>query len=148
MGNPSIAYSASGKVVGVLCRYDDDANTANTADVFIFDVATGTHIHSHSLNSDIPLSNDIWAHGESLRFATVDAKTITIWEVGFTSGATPTEVETPPALDDLDPTVPPCVDDDHRTARVRLLPASCRLALNFRDKVLVWDLRKSKCLLD
>ena len=144
VGNPSIAYSTNGKMVGVLCRYDDDANTA---DVFIFDVASGTHMHSHSLNSNIPLSNDIWAYGESLQFATASSTTITIWEVGFTSGTTPTEIETFPTPENFEPTVSPCMNNDHRTARVLLLPATCRLALAFEDKVLVWDVRNSKCLL-
>jgi len=148
VGNPSIAYSASGKVVGVLCRYDDNANTANTADVFIFDVATGTHIHSHSLNNVIPLSNDIWTHGEALRFATVNATTITIWEVGFTSGTTPTEIETLPTPENFGPTVSPYTINDYRTVRTLLLPSPCRLALAIEDRVLVWDVRNSKCLLD
>jgi len=108
------------------------------ASIFICDVASGVHTYSHSLDGDIPLRNDIWTHGESLRFATADATTITIWEVGFTSGTTPTKVETLPAPDDF---------NNSEYTGARFLPTLCRLALALEDKVLVWDARNSKCLL-
>ena len=92
-GNPSITYSANGTMVGVFCQYSGRTDT----DIIIRDVASGMYMHSHSLNHYIPLSRDIWNHGESLRFATVDKKTTTIWEIGFARDATPTEVETLPA---------------------------------------------------
>ena len=132
-GGPSITYSANGKMVGVLYQ-----SYYHTSDIVIFDVASGIHTHSHSLNDNVPPPNNIWTCGESLRFATADVTAITIWEVRFTSGATPTEVETFPAPDGFS-------DRWHR--EVWLLPAPCRLALASRDKVLVWDVQNSKYLL-
>ena len=133
-GKPSITYSANGKMVAVFCFYPHGPGTS----IFIFDVASGIHMHSHSLNNLTPLVGGIWTYGESLRFATVRlGSIITIWGVGFTSGATPTEVETLPA-----------VDGHHYTyGGFRLLPAPCRFALNFGGGVLVHDVRNSKRLL-
>ena len=134
-GDTSITYSADGKMVAVFHWHQ----FGSSANVFIFDVASGMHMHSHSLDDHTPLANGIWAYGESLRFATISKRTraITIWEVGFTSDATPTGVETLPAPDAY----------DNVYGSLELLPAPCRLALVFLDGILVWDVQNSKYLL-
>ena len=140
---PNMAYLASGKVVGVYRESEDWK-------IFICDVASGVLAHSHSpkntgwLKNTIWLNNLIWAHGESIRFVTADATTITIWEVGITSGATPTEVETLPTPDHF--------GDEGYVAQ--FLPGPCRIALyhgnrdRTRGRILVWDARRSKSLLE
>ena len=113
-----------------------------TTNLSICDVASGVYMHSHSLDGgEILLPNNIWTHGESLQFVTAGAETITIWEVGFTSGATPTEVGTLPILDGF--------PIDGRGVGVQFLPSPCRLAF-FTEEcgVQVWDARNSRCLLD
>ena len=95
VGLPSITYSANGKMAGVFYYHGGTA-----ASIFICDVASGVRMHSHSFNSGVPLSNQIWTHEESLRFATAEAAVITIWEVGFIVGGTPTKAETLLALDE------------------------------------------------
>ena len=132
-GDPSITYSANGQMVAVCFDY------RGTTKVFVCDVVSGVHVHSHSLDSNTLLSNNIWTHGESMRFATISRRTetITICEVGFTSGATLTEVEIFPAPDG---------HGDFRGSFL-LLPTPCRLALAFRGRVLVHDVRSSKSLL-
>ena len=130
----SITYSANGKMIGVYsCHYGDSKGP----NIFVCDVASGVLIYSHSLNNIGPLSRFTWTHGEFMRFATTNPTTITIWEVGFTSGAALTEVETLPAPNGV-------------SWGVQLLPAPCRLAIIPRDisGVLVWDVRNSKYLLD
>ena len=143
-GNPSITYSANGKMVGVFYRHYGNADIAT---IFICDVFSGTHMHSHSLNGHAPLSNDIWTHGEFLRFATAEATTITIWEVRFTSGAAPTEFETISVTNNVSPTVIFYMDTNKHGEEVRLPPAPCRLARVFMGEVRVWDARNSKYLL-
>ena len=134
-GTPSVTYSANGKIVGVYYCSD----SSNDSDVFTFDVASGALIQSYSINDTAPLSNLFWTHGESLRFATVDTVTITIWEVGFASGAARTEVETLPTPDGF----------DHEHKNVQLLPAPFRLALIRQGgRVQVWNARNSRYLLD
>ena len=137
---PSITYSANGKIVGVFYCDPDDSSYS---DIFICDVISGILIQSHSLNGTILLSYHTWTPGESLCFATVYAKAITVWEIVFTSGATPTEVETLPTPDGFD-------DFDNECTIVQLLPALCRLALIRWDlcQVLVWDARNSRYLLE
>ena len=135
-GISSITYSANRKMVGVYCWYDSGHA------VFILDVASGVHVHSHSPTNAIKHRNGIWTHGESFRFTTIDTTTITIWEVGFTSDAIPTKVETLPAPEDAAP-----VDEDEPEEYVQFLPALCRLALVSGDKVMVWDAQNSKYLL-
>jgi len=132
-----MVYSANGKMVGIFdWRPGYDVNTL-VCNIHMFDIAPGVYMHSHSFNACRPLSNNIWAHGESLRFATADAATITIWEVGFTLGATPMAVETLPAPDGL---------DSDLTA-VQLSPITCRLAHLIGGEVLIWDTRNSEYLL-
>ena len=130
---PSITYSTDGKMVGVFCQPLDGA-----VSIFICTVASGIYTHSHSLDVGAQLSGNIWAYGGSLRFTTADRTTITIWEVGFTPGAAPAVVKTLPAPDNL---------ADCKRIGIQLLPSLCRLAIAYRDKVLVWDVWNSRCML-
>jgi len=141
---PSITHSANGNMIGVRCRYSVDGYT-----ILVFDVASGVYMHSHSPTSSTPHANGIWTHGESLRFITVGVKAITIWELGFTSYAIPTEVETLPAPEDIDFRSFYSWWDEDRTAEyIQFLPTPCRLALVWFGKVKVWDVQNSKSLLD
>jgi hypothetical protein len=150
---PSITYSANGKLVGIFYWHEGYVNTSS---VIVCDVASGIYVDSYSLNGSIPLSNNIWTHGESLRFATADATAITIWEVGFISGGTPTEVETFPAPDNIGPTIfsvgslyPQFTSSPNNIwPSIQFLPTSFLLSLTFMDRVLVWDVQNSRCLLD
>ena len=132
----SIAYSTDGKMAGVL--YYDYLRLRHSG-IFVIDVTSHMLVHSHSLNDTRPLSKRIWTHGESLRFATADATTITIWEVGFTSSATPTKVKTLPAPVDFDGKHP----ED-----TQLHPAPFRLAFVSRERILIWDAQNSRYLLE
>ena len=51
-------------------------------------------MHSYLLDNGVHHVDSVWSLGESLQFATWHGKTISIWEVGFMSGAAPVEVET------------------------------------------------------
>ena len=134
---PSITYSANGKMVGA--SYSRPGYS-NGCDIIVYDVASSARLHYHSFNHTVLLSSCIWNHGESLRFATVDPITTTIWEVGPTPGATPMEVEAHPA--------PP--DFDGECEEIELLSIPFRLAFVSRDRtrVLVWDFQDSRCLLE
>jgi len=126
---PSIAYSANGKMIGVRCRGDKV--------ILIFDIASGVHIHSHSTASSLSVKNNIWTHGESFRFMTIHMETITIWEVGSTSDAGPTKVET--ITLDVVPT--------KSYGGVTFLLTPSRIAVNLQGEVLVWDAQNYKLLL-
>jgi len=128
--SPLITYSANGKMIGARCQRDNV--------ILIFDIASATQMHSYSTASSIVHTDDIWAHEELFRFTTVDPKTITIWEVGFTSDAGPTRVEILPAPENI---------DFGPELYIKFLPAPCRLALGLRGEVMVWDVQNSKYLL-
>ena len=133
----SITYSANGEMVGVACYRPNYLD--RSINIFVYDVASGVPMHSHSLDDAVPLGEHIWTHGKSLRFATTNATTITIWEIGFIPDATPAEVKTLPAPVDF---------DDERPEEAQLHPAPCRLAFVSRGRILVWDVRNSRYLLD
>ena len=100
-----------------------------------------------SVSSNSQVSNNIWTHGESLRFATVGLTTITIWEVGFTSETSPTEVETLSVPDSVRSAIPSHIDYSDLTERVQFLPTSYRLGIVHDGKVLVRDVQNSATLL-
>ena len=130
----SVTYSADGKMIGVLFL----PHPLKDSSIFIYDVTSGTLVHSHSIGS-ANLLGHIWTHGESLRFATFYATIITTWEVGFTSGATPTKVET----------LPFPVDFDEVSLRdSQIYPTLSRLSSVSSGRIIVWDIRNSRKLLD
>jgi hypothetical protein len=133
--NPSITYSADGKMVAVLHWYYDQ----ECINISICDIASSVYMHSHSLKTNDP-PNAIWTHGGSLQFTAIHEQTVAIWEVGFISGCIPTKVKTIP----VDQMVFPC---PKYVIQVLLLPTPCRLALDFGSQILVWDVQNSKCLL-
>ena len=132
----SVIYSADGKMIGVLFLLG--RHHPKGSSIFIHDVTSGVLVHSHSTRSPDQLAH-IWTHGESLRFMILYATTITIWEVGFTLGATPTKVETLPSPVNLNET--PLV-------YTQFHPALSRLSLIGSGGILVWDIRNSRKLLD
>ena len=132
---PSITYSANGKMIGIAYC----SSYCRDSVIFICDVASNVLMHSHPLNDTVMLSGRIWTHGESLRFATVDATTITIWEVGFISGATPTKAETLPAPDCSGCE---CLED------IQFHPAPFRLAFVSQGRIFVWDPQCSRYMLE
>ena len=145
-----ITYSMNGKMIAVLSQHETSAT------ISIFDVVTGVYLRAvdplASSNPDpalrAPYVYRIWAYGESIRFATPGPTGITIWEVGFAPGATPTQIETISI---------PCItietfflnqrsQEDIRNTTFH--PASCRLAfVGPKGTLLVWDVRASKSLL-
>ena len=146
--SPSIAHSASGGIAGV---FHWDCEETDALNIFICDVASGAYMHSHSFNNGTPLSYDIWTHGESFRFATADGVTITIWEVGFTLDAMCTEVETlrtPVGFVYKDPFQDTTGRPPPYLLHVRTFGDMILFAYNRLRRILVWDVRNSKCLLD
>jgi hypothetical protein len=140
---PSMTYSADGKMVGVFYQHYEGTNAGR---VFICNVASGVCMYSHSLNNDISLSHNIWTCGETLQFVTVDAMTITIWEVGFISDGTPMKVGTLPTPDNFD--LPIVIKEAYPLSfDIEFLPIPCRLAFVFEGEVWVWDVQNSKYLL-
>ena len=135
---PSATYSANGKIVGV--SHSTEARSSKHSDIFICDVTSGVLMYSHSLDNTLLLSDHIWSHGESLQFATADETSVTIWEVQFTLGAVPTEVETFPAPGDF----------SSESLGFRVLPDPSRLVFAYLDRrrIQVWDVRNSRHLLD
>ena len=136
-GTPSVTYSANGKMVGV--SHSIDHRSSKYSDIFICDVVSGVLMYSHPLDNTVLPEDHIWIYGESLRFATADATTITIWEVQFTSGTTPTGVETLPAPDGF-----------RGFFEFQLLPDPSQLVFAYLDqgRILVWDARNSRYLLE
>ena len=151
VGNAHITYSRNGKMVAVLFRYE------SSTVISIYDAISGVHTHdvdyrTHAfsdLDSALPYVYKIWAHGESLRFATHELAGITIWQVGFALGATPTEVKTVSAPDD---TISKFAFNprEQNIVRTEFHPALCRLAfihLGAGGTLLIWDAQTSKFLL-
>ena len=133
---PLMTYSGCGTMIGLLFRYVKTAFiTTHNAIITTYNVLSGTHISSHSIEKDV--SSAIWTHDECLRFATVELRSIIIWEVGFTSIQPPTKVDSLPTPDGL----------TSRTSDT-FLPSLSLVAFVFQKRVLVWDARHHKILLD
>ena len=138
-------------MVGILYQY----STATV--VSIFDIASGTYMHdayrqAHE-DSHLPTKQhayDIWTHGESLRFATAEPTTITVWEVGFTSGASCTKVEILSFPDNVRPKFVLGQGGLDHISFPQFLPISRRLAVVHDEPepgALVWDAQDSKAIL-
>ena len=130
---PLITYSMNGRMVAV-------HRHSSAPIISIYDVVSGVYMHDVHHNAPVDRHiligscfPDIWAHGETLRFATIEPRTITIWEVGFNPGATSIMVETL--------SIPPDVEY-FQPISAQFLPTSGRYSLVYsgaRYGVLVWD---------
>ena len=132
-GLEGITYSTNGRMVALLTRFE-----LGKATIDIFDVASGVYMHYLRCPQleDSRLCH-IWTHGESLRFVTAEPTGIAIWEVGFTPGATATEIKTFPAPDNVS-----------EARSFEFLPALDRAVFIYSNHVLIWDARDSKTLLN
>ncbi|KAF9646350.1 hypothetical protein BDM02DRAFT_246803 [Thelephora ganbajun] len=130
----SITCSACGTMFGALFRIRGPDNFT----ICTYNVRSGTDIYSHPVKGKV--LNNIWTHGECIRFATMNSGSITTWEVGFASGNTPTEVESLPLPANLP-------QDSHPYL---FHPTLSRLVITHSnmERILVWDARHSKSLLN
>ncbi|KAF9643223.1 hypothetical protein BDM02DRAFT_3192003 [Thelephora ganbajun] len=126
----SITYSACGTMFGALIY------RSHTLTIRTYNVHSGTRIYSHSVGGGVV--HNIWTHGECLRFAVVNPGSITTWELGFASGSTPIEVGSLPLPENF----------PHYIYPRSLHPTLFRLAFTRLERILVWDARHSKFLLD
>ena len=125
----SITYSGCGTMFGVLFK------GRSTPAIGTCNVTSGTSIHYHPIEGSV--ADMIWTCDGCVRFATLEPRSITIWEVGFSSESPPAEVESLPTPDGFDP-----------SGQFLLLPACSRLAFTLEEAVLVWDIQGSKPLLN
>ena len=126
LSHPSITYSADGMIVGVCGEAAPSYST-----LCIFDVASGMQMHSHLLHIDVyQRPSEIWTYAEYVRFANLDVRAITIWEVGFTSDSPPTEVKTILIQESL---------DGCQLSYYQVLSTPFRLILCYKDDILVID---------
>ena len=148
-----ITYSMNGKMVAVLSQH------YHSSTISIHDVIHGESmpsvVYGARMNPDLDLKTcfvyKIWTHGESLRFATPGPMRITIWEVGFTSGATPTEVEIVSVPDNAIHMFAFRPKIQYHITWTEFHPASSRLAFindtEEEEALIVWDARTSRFLL-
>ena len=133
----SITYSENGKMVGVL--HHSGCEDISAFGISIFNIVSGIHMHSLVLDRNHRLLGDIWTQGEALSFATfLEATTTIIWEVNFTSSATPVEVgRLSTQMHNIDH--PECIEP---------IPMSLnQFVLILSDGFLVWDSQTSRPLL-
>ena len=125
----SITYSGCGTMLGVLFQ------NHNISTISTYNVLSGTPIHSHPVEG--LLAGTIWTCGECVQFAVLGSSSITIWEVGFTSKQSPTEVKSLLIPTNFDP-----------SKQFHFLPTHSRLAFLLEGAVTVWDAQLSKPLLN
>ena len=112
----SMSYSGNGAMLGAL--FDQDT-------IIIYSVLSGTQIYSHSVPKSVVKT--IWTHGEYLHFGNVESESITIWEISFTSGNAPTQIDSLPT------------PDNFSSNELVLLPILSQLAFIFQGRIVVWD---------
>ena len=127
----SFKHSRDGKMVAVAYGSLDFSNgdeRRNTL-IYTYDLLSGKHVGSHHI-PERQVIHPIWTHDEYFRFATIDPRSITIWQSSFTLEHPPVEVTSLPVPDGL--------TDAHRFL---FLPTLFRLAFILRDTIQVWDLK-------
>jgi len=129
----SITYSGCGNMFGVLFK----SRTDTVIDVYsvLPDEDSDEPIYSHTVEG--PVTDTIWTHGECIRFATLEPRSVTVWEVGFTSEHPAAKVESVQTPNDFDP-----------WREFVFLPTPFRLAFVLGRAVIVWDAQRSEVLLN
>ena len=124
-----VTYSACGTMFGVLFE-NSPAYTLCT-----YNALSGTCIYTYPVKG--PIQDNIWTCGECLQFATMEAGSVIIWEVGFVSTHPPTQVRIYSIPDSF------CSPNEFL-----FHPTLPRLALRKEKRICVWSTQDSKFLLD
>ena len=133
----SFTHSKDGKVVAVAYKSRDLDDIDGKYDTFIYtyDLLSGERVGSR-LVPEGRMIYPIWTHVEYLQFATINPKSIKIWQSTFTLEHPPVEVASLP--------VPNWITNANHFL---FLPSLSRLAFTLRYTVQVWDVKDSKLLL-
>lgn len=125
-GCSSISYSECGTMLGALFG-KNTITTYNTS---------GIQISSHFTQQPTVM---IWTHGEYLQFATIESRSITIWQVSFASNNVPTQVGPLHTPDNFPNNLP--------RESLAFLPALQYLAFIHEEDIFIWDTQCQKTLL-
>ena len=133
----SFGRSEDGKMVAVAYISSAHSNdqTEFTTLIYTYDLLSGRRVGPHHIPEGQAV-HPIWTQGEYFLFATIDPRSIRIWQSSFTSEHSPVEVESLP--------VPDGITDAHLFL---FLPTLSRLAFILEDTIQVWDLKTLKLLL-
>ena len=133
----SFKHSKDGRVIAVAYKpLDIDGGDVGCSSfICTYDHHSGRHVGSRRFPKG-RIIHPIWTHDEYLRFATIDPKSIRIWQSPFTLEYPPVEVATFP--------VPDGITDANR---LLFLPTPPRLSFVLGDTIQVWDAKASKLLL-
>ena len=102
--------------------------------ILIYNALSGTCILSLPIQQ--LLVGTIWTHDEYLQFATVEQRSIILWQVSFTSNHIPAEVGSL------------SIPDNFSQEGFVLLSTLSKVAFIHKKKVVVWDPQNEKVLLD
>ena len=133
----SFKHSEDGKMVAVVYRPPNSSNGNRRCShlIYTYDHLSGRRVGPCHVPEGQVLY-EIWTHNEYLRFATIDQRSIRIWQSPFTLEHPPVEVAFLP--------VPDGITD---AEQFLFLPSLSRLAFILGDTVQVWDLKTLKLLL-
>ena len=135
----SFTHSNDGKAVAVAYSRDTQRNFMH---ISTYSVLSGTHIGSTNHSPKGQVIYPIWTHDdEYFQFATIDLKSITIWQSPFSLEHPAVEVESLPIPDEI-------ASEIASGDCFLFLPALSRLAFILKDTVKVWDAKGSKLLLE
>ena len=135
----SSKYSEDGKVVVAVYEFTDLSNgdEKHGSLIYTYDLLSGRRAGPRFVPEGQIIVNPIWTHDQYFRFATIDPRSIRIWQSPLTLEHPPVEVA---ALQVPDGTT------DAR--RFLFLPALSRLAFVLGDTIQVLDLKTSERLLE
>ena len=132
----SFKHSKDGKTVAVAYKFHNSNRQYNTF-INTYDLLSGRSVVSRQIPEGRDIIDPIWTHDKYLRFATIDPRSIRIWQSPFTLEHPPVEVMSFPAPDGI--------TDAHHFL---FFPSLSRLAFTLIDTVQVWDLETPKLLLE
>ena len=133
----SFKHSEDGKVIAVAYKpWAPGRDDRYSSFIRTYDHYSGRHLGSHCFPEG-RIIHPIWTHDEYLRLATIDPKSIRIWQSTFALEPPPVEVASFP--------VPDGIADANR---LLFLPSLSRLAFVLGDTIQVWDLKVPKLLLE
>ena len=133
----SFKHSKDGKLIAVAFKpqTQEGDDIGYSSFIHTYDHHSGRHVGSHRFPKG-RIIDPIWTHDEHLQFATIDLKSIRIWQSPFTLEHPPVEVASFP--------VPDGITDAND---LLFLPSLSRLAFVLGDTIQVWDVKVAELLL-